>query len=487
MRTHTHVHTLAMILKLFIFLLSLYFLSHTMPVICFPLLFLLLSSSSSSSYRFLFEGNGQAVSIPTYGTLRGPIYDHPRSSFDSSLPGAYNKEQSVSGGYQYHQVQSGSGSGRFREDSGYPGSPVTNSMSPAADLPPPLRLDKHPSFRKQHSLPCRVPKRAGSVCSSSPSGSLDRDASSQVFAHSVNSLNEEDLFDERGSSRQSVSPPDVQDEGYSENEESGSGQFVMDPDFSENGIAVAHQRRFTEPMAPGGQRVHIPQRSNTAPSAMREYEKMVHPNAPMYQEGYVVMVRSNCGTMQKQQVQVPSHYDVPSSLRRAPAADAASSSSPRKYENCHPLPTIQEANSTPQRRRETENYENYPINATEGEEFVDYEPNYENIKVINDIRRVSRNSKCYENTSINKDGDRLAKRASLRRDRSIDKEEVQLPHNGSGTLVIGNTPKTPSPPKNCSHFPYGELQSSLNHTNPSATHVNQRTNGRRGRDEVTMV
>ena len=307
-----------------------------------------------------------------------------------------------------------------------------------------------------------------------------------MFARSVNSLNEEDLFDERGSSRQSTSPRDVPDEGYSENEESGSGQFVMDPDFSESGIAVAHQRRFTEPPPPGGQRVHIPQRSNTAPSAMREYEKMVHPNAPMYQGGYVVMVRSSTGTMQKQQV--PSHYDVPSALRRAPVVDAASSSSPRKYENCHPLPTIQEANGAPRRRGESENYENYPINAAEGEEYVDYEPNYENIAVVNDIRRASRNSKCYENTSINKDGDGLAKRASLRRGRSIDKEEVQFSHNGSGTLVIGNTPKTPSPPKNGSHFPYAELQSSLNQTNPpSASHVDHRTNSRRGRDEVTKV
>ena len=53
-----------------------------------------------------------------------------------------------------------------------------------------------------------------------------------------------------------LSPLDAQDESYSENEESGSGQFVMDPDFSENGIAVAHQRRFTEPPPPGGQIIY---------------------------------------------------------------------------------------------------------------------------------------------------------------------------------------------------------------------------------------
>ena len=113
-----------------------------------------------------------------------------------------------------------------------------------------------------------------------------------------------------------LSPLDAQDEGYSENEESGSGQFVVDPDFSENGIAVADQRRFTEPPPPGGQRVYTPQHSNTVPSAIQEYEKMVHPNAPMYHESYIVMVHSNSRTMQKQQehMQVQSHYDVPSAL-----------------------------------------------------------------------------------------------------------------------------------------------------------------------------
>ena len=142
-----------------------------------------------------------------------------------------------------------------------------------------------------------------------------------------------------------LSPLDAQDESYSENEESGSGQFVVDPDFSGNGIAVAHQRRFTEPPPPGGQIVYTPQHSNTALSAMQEYAITIHANAPMYQESYVVMVHSNSRTMQKQQehMQVQSHYDVPSALRRAPAADEFSSSSPRKYENYHSLLTIQEA------------------------------------------------------------------------------------------------------------------------------------------------
>ena len=52
----------------------------------------------------------------------------------------------------------GSASGQFSKDSGYPGSPMISSMSPDVDVPPPFHLDKHPSFRKQRSLPCRVPK-----------------------------------------------------------------------------------------------------------------------------------------------------------------------------------------------------------------------------------------------------------------------------------------------------------------------------------------
>ena len=56
-----------------------------------------------------------------------------------------------------------------------------------------------------------------------------------------------------------------------------------------------------------------------------------------------MMVRSNRRTMQMQQVQVQSHYNVPWALRRAPTADTVSSASPQKYENYYPLLTTQEA------------------------------------------------------------------------------------------------------------------------------------------------
>ena len=424
--------------------------------------------------RFLFEGIGKPVSISPQDISAGRIYDRPRPSFDASYPASYQREQSVSYGYQYHQVPTG----RLREDSGYPGSPISSSISPAVDTPPPVRLDKHPSFNRQRSLPCRVPKRTSS---SSPAGSLDKDPS-HASVHSVNSLNEEDLFNERASSRHSVSPPDAnQDEGYSENDESGSGQFTMDPPDG-----TASQRRNTEPPSPSGPRAQVPRRSNTAPSNMREYERMVHPNAPMYREGYVVMYPGGNGMVQKPVV--PSHYDVPSALRQRSTGASnspSSSSSPRKYENTAPLPTIEEARG-PKRRSEIENYENFPRPPdAENEQFVDYQPNYENVDVVNEMRRASRSSESYENTSIERDDDSQPRRASIRRGRSIDKEDVQLPLKGAGVKLNGKSVKSPSPPKNGSHFPYAELQSSLNPHTPILP--NHQPTGQKSVGERTLV
>lgn len=302
-------------------------------------------------------------------------------------------------GYQYHQVPSN----RLREDSGFKDSPISHSVSPSQDVPPPIRLDKHPSFRKQRSAPCRVPRTGSSMCSSL-SGSFDREP------HSVGSFNDDELFDERVSSRQSISPPD---EGYSEHDESGSGQFQMDPD-------IPHQRRNTEPPR-DVLRVQVPHRSNTAPSSSQNYEKMVHPNAALYKEDYIPMIpagRRNSGGSQRPQV--PSHYDVPPPFRnRRPNGDISSSTSPSNYENCGSLPTIEEA---PKRSGRVEVYENFP-RAIKQEEFVNYQPNYENMENFKDRRR---NSESYENVPSCEE-----RRASFRsRGRSIDKE-VQLREKSS--------------------------------------------------------
>lgn len=322
-------------------------------------------------------------------------------------------------GYQYHQVPSN----RLREDSGFKDSPISHSVSPSQSVPPPIRLDKHPSFRKQRSVPCRVPRTGSSICSS-PSGSFDREPSQQSYGHSVGSFNDDELFDERVSSRQSISPPD---EGYSENDESGSGQFPMDPE-------IPHQRRNTEPPR-DVIRVQVPHRSNTAPSCSQNYEKMVHPNAALYREDYIPMIpagRRNSGGGQRPQV--PSHYDVPPPFRnKRPNGDISSSTSPLNYENCGSLPTIEEA---PKRGGQVEIYENFP-RAIKPEEFIHYQPNYENMENFKDRRR---NSETYENVPSSEE-----RRASFRsRGRSIEKEDIQLREKGV------------TPPTTNMHFAYAE-------------------------------
>ena len=97
----------------------------------------------------------------------------------------------------------------------------------------------HPLLRKQRS-----------VWSSSPLGSYDCHPS-LFYEHSVGSFNDEEMFDERVASSQSASPPD---EGYSETDESGSGQFNMNPNRSKHAMLA---RRNTEP----------PQAPMRAPSA----------------------------------------------------------------------------------------------------------------------------------------------------------------------------------------------------------------------------
>ena len=342
----------------------------------------------------------------------------------------------MSSGYQYHQVPPN----RLREDSGFKESPLSHSMSPAQGVPPPVRLDKHPSLRKQRSTPCRVPRSSSSVWSSSPSESYDRDPS-QSYGHSVGSFNDDELFDERATSRQSVSVS-LPDEGYSESEESGSGQFTMDPDLTEH---VPHGRRNTEPPRVAV-RAPLPQRSNTAPSSSQNYERMVHPNASLHQDGYVAMVPVPGLGMAIHRPIVPSHYDVPPPFRKRPGTNGdsslPSSSSPSTYENCGHLPTIEEA---PKRNGRSEVYENFPRPAeVVAESFVQYRPNYENVDVLNEQRR---NSESYQNVPLDAGSRDEQKRASTRsRSRSTEKEDVQLPLRGRNT----------TPPNSDMHFSYAK-------------------------------
>ena len=365
--------------------------------------------------RFLFQGDGKAVSIPT---RESSIYSRPRSSIDMSLPSSYQRSQSSSS-FPYQQVSVGPS-----DDSGFKDSPISHSRSPAQDVPPPVRLDKHPSIRRQRSGPCHVPH--SSRCSASPSGSYG--APSQSYSHSVGSFNEEEMFDEqRAVSRQSVSP---QDEGYSENEESGSGQFRMDPDLG----AGDHHHHY-ETMPP-----HIPEQ--------HEYETMRHPSLSGSQqqahEDYIKMIPAFTNGLTIPRPQIPSNYDVPPPFRKrngnSPASSSASPSS--NYENSGPLPTIEEA---PKVRGHPEVYENVPVmSKVRDEDFVHYHPNYENAEIKSERRRESNaNSDTYQNVTVIDDD--LPFRS---RTRSMEKGQYTPPRSKNPHLHYAQrqSPATVSPP-----------------------------------------
>ena len=325
----------------------------------------------------------------------------------------------MSRSYQYHQVISSS-SGRLREDSGFKDSPISNSCSPSqSDVPPPIRLDKHPSLRRkqQHSKPCRVPHSgASSRCSTSPSESYGP-------SHSVGSFNDDELFDaERTTSRQSVSPPD---EGYSENEESGSGQFAMDPDLPSQGSArmqqnIAAMRRSQEPCT---------------------YVTMTSPHAQSNQDEYVHMVSAPTNGTTIPRPNIPSHYDVPGPLRKKPITTSDSpSASPSNYENSGPLPTIEEAPT--KGRGQSDMYENFTVGQLREEEFTHYRPNYENREAY---KEQQRKSEVYQNVTLI--DEEQQKRASMRRS-SVVKEDVTLPSRNESS----------TPPSSDFHVHYAQRQ-----------------------------
>ena len=177
---------------------------------------------------------------------------------------------------------------------------MSQLVSPAQnDTPPPIRLDKHPSLRKQHAT-------------KSPSESSNGGA----FKHSVGSLNEDILFNERATSQQSVSPPD---EGYSEAEEAGSGHFPRDPDPSSS---LRGQRGSEAYLSVTMTSPHV----NVGP-----------------QEEYVTMVSApvgSAGTLPTPKKIIPSHYDVPPPvyMRSLSKGDSVSSSArPSNYEEAPTL------------------------------------------------------------------------------------------------------------------------------------------------------
>jgi hypothetical protein len=197
------------------------------------------------------------------------------------------------------------------------------------------------------------------------------------------------MYDERNDrtmSRQSSSP---QDEGYSENEESGSGQFQMDPDDH-------HQ-----------------------------YETMRHPSITQ-QEDYIKMIPALANVATIHRPAVPSHYDVPPLRKRTSESPVSSSASPSNYENSGPLPTIQEA---PKGKERTEVYENFPAARKREEDFTHYRPSYENA----DISRPQRTGEVYQNIKLI---DEEPQQPFRSRARSMEKGQYTPPRRGSENLHL---------------------------------------------------
>ena len=475
-----------------------------------------------SLYSFLFHGDGKAVAIPAQQT--NPIYDIPRASYDSSLPPSYQRQGSISSGYQHHKLN--------RMDSSQdPGSGVSPTDS---SEPPPVRLDKHPSIRKKRSAPCDMPGRNGSrhSHSSSPGGSVDRDTSIPSMQSTESLINEETLFQQEESSsplRRSLSP----EESSCADSESIMGN--MDPDLDMS--MMTHTRCFTEPALATQQPVSMASRAHSTascePSRRGEYEKMTHPHAALYNKGgYIYMKPTESGQKESHYAnprsggQQESHYANPRSggqqethyanpravplpfahlqqhmhqsaqsddmyqhlqhfPSRAPNPSAVVDMSRKNVQAYDRLPPIKEAQIAERNRttsveappaasrvpmpseggrRSSENsetpsaYENHPLPAhLQNVSQVIYKPSYENVNLAHAERKGSQNQEPYEN--VTPTGEQipaeprtrpngLVKRASLRKGRSADKEDVVLPLKGNGLSINGKEIKSPSPPLN---------------------------------------
>ena len=450
----------------------------------------------SPSCSFLFHGDGKAVAIPTQQA--NPIYDVPRASFDSSFPPSYQRQASISSGYQHHKFSS--------QDSGI--------MSPGSvDEPPPVHLDKHPSFRKKRSAPCDMPGRKGSYHSHnrSPNGNSTQNNSDPSMQSADSLLNEETLFQHQESSsppsRGSVTPPNCGDENSYADSESITGHMDLDE-------PMLHVRSNTEPALGSRKQVTLGHRAHSTascePSRRGEYEKMTHPHASLYRNGYVYMKPNHGEVVQESHYASPRSIPVPYAqlqqhlhqpqpddmyqrLQHFPSKPGPDMSR-RNVQAYDRLPPIKEARIAERNRGgsgvETDKplsiapvvpmpsescekpsnaeekssnrgeekpsmYENHPLPAhLKNISPVIYKPSYENVNLAHAGRRGSQNQEPYEN--VTPSGEKvpaepptrplhLIKKGSLRKTRG-DKEDVILPLNGNGLSISGKEVKSPSPP-----------------------------------------
>ena len=418
-----------------------------------------------------------------------PLYDNPRASFDSSLPASYKQRGSSipesSNPYQHVPRD---------PDSGYPASPASYGLDG-----PPVRLDKHPSFKKQRSAPCdinsgrRYQRRSSNNHSISNSLS-ERDSTAE------SSFSEDLIFDQEDSLTTPTRSPSPPEQSIDE----GCFMGLMDQDdlAAVDGLP---KRSYTEP-AVGSEKPKVGNRCHSTATCqavrrVHEYEVMVHPKAAdMYnREGYTYM---NPAELKAPPPPPPMTRSAPipvshqngdgiSSGHLLPSTGSSpSSASPRRYANYDRLPTIAEREARDrERQRETEErqkdksspYENYPLPpSVQNSAPVYYSPTYQNVSLAHSDRRGSQNREEYENVTRSGEqiagsptgGSRLQKNGSIRKSRAV-KEDVRLPLKGNGLSINGKEIKSPSPPQKTG-LQYIEVEHSVgdgHHTNPTVKEV----------------
>ena len=250
----------------------------------------------------------------------------PQLSVDKRLPSSGKCSPSPTHTHSYHSKEGSIGG--VRAGSGFPvGLPVSQTQ----DVPPPIRLDKHPLFQKRWSAPGYA--HHGSACSALTHSSFG--APPQPYVYPTVSLAD----DEPPTSPQSVSPEDEA------NKKSGTGQLGVDQ-------AVASEEPHYEmdpnykvdshcEMDPNYETV----KSRVVAHDQYKYETMRHPGlSSKFQEDHMKTTRSTASR--------PSHYDSLSTFHKMYYMIVPSHSQSANYENV--VPAVEGAPKSKERPDEYE-------------------------------------------------------------------------------------------------------------------------------------
>ena len=353
--------------------------------------------------RFLFQGDGSAVAM---NSQPQSLYDVPRSSVDTH-PHSLNKRNSTSSGYHNHLLTRSKSHDR---DSGFHSMDSVDRTPPLLDGPP-VRWDKHPSFRrKRESDPCMI-RRSSSV--QSPSNSFTE---GELFECE----NEQTIL---GNSSQPFFP--------TQEEPDGLVTGNMDGETDSNG------RHLYDTIPVGRSHSHPHYTANAPEATGDQYMCMIHPK--YRSEGYIYMRPASQGSPKKSALydSVTQHEDEYNTLQHFSNRQSRSNSAT----TLDTLPTIREGKGLSQApvQERSSNYENHPLpEDLKGLEPRNYRPAYENHDGVFKGRGGSHGLDSYENITsqqdsvqkevmMNSNGNNNAtkKRFSLRR-RSSEREDVSL-------------------------------------------------------------